>query len=213
SAFAEEIARAETLGAKLLWPAFTEAITDTGVKLKDGQLLPADTVIVAIGEAPIIDGLLDKPELERGYLKTGAGRLYESNVYAIGDLTKLGLLVEAIGGGREAALRIHAALTNTEYLTPKTMLAPDKLALEYFVQEENPAAVCEPVKEALRCISCGTCRDCQMCLKSCPENAITRVVEDGGAYKYVSEPQKCIGCGVCAGVCPCGIWTLKDNPL
>ena len=20
------------------------------------------------------------------------------------------------------------------------------------------------------------------------------------------------GCGICAGVCPCGIWSLKDNP-
>ena len=22
----------------------------------------------------------------------------------------------------------------------------------------------------------------------------------------------CIGCGICAGVCPCGVWTIKDNP-
>jgi ferredoxin len=162
--------------------------------------------------------------LERGYLKTGAGCLFESNVYAIGDLAKLGLLVEAIGGGREAALRIHAALTNTEYTEPKALIAPDKLALEYFSKAENSQSqttvgeqgritVCEPLKEALRCVSCGTCRDCQMCLKSCPENAISRVVVSDGDYKYVSEPQKCIGCGICAGVCPCGVWTLKDNPL
>ncbi|MCD8493526.1 MAG: 4Fe-4S binding protein [Geovibrio sp.] len=24
-------------------------------------------------------------------------------------------------------------------------------------------------------------------------------------------PQKCIGCGICAGVCPCGVWTMADN--
>ncbi|GBR76357.1 glutamate synthase [NADPH] small chain [Candidatus Termititenax persephonae] len=213
SAFAVEIERAEALGAKLIWPAFTEAITDEGVKLNDGRVLPADTVIIAIGEVPIVEGLLDKPELTRGYLRTGEGRLFESNVYAVGDLTRLGLLVEAIGGGREAALRIQAALLGAEYVPPKMRVAQDKLALEYFSKEESPAAVCEPIKEALRCVSCGSCRDCQMCLKSCPENAITRVVLEAGDYKYVSEPKKCIGCGICAGVCPCGIWTLKDNPL
>ena len=23
--------------------------------------------------------------------------------------------------------------------------------------------------------------------------------------------KKCIGCGVCAGVCPCGVWTMHNN--
>jgi Fe-S-cluster-containing hydrogenase component 2 len=32
-----------------------------------------------------------------------------------------------------------------------------------------------------------------------------------GAYEYVVDEDRCIGCGFCAGVCPCGIWTLYDG--
>ena len=212
SAFPVEIERAQALGAKLIWPAFAEEITAAGVKLKDGTVLPADTVIIAIGEIPALDDLLDKPELDRGYLRTGAGRLLEDNVYAIGDVTKLGLLVEAIGGGREAALRIHAALSGGTYAA-KPRIPVDELSLAYFTCAEISSGA-DMLAEARRCISCGTCRDCQMCLKACPQHAISRVVETASSeYTYVSDPKKCIGCGICAGICPCGIWTLKDNPL
>ena len=67
-------------------------------------------------------------------------------------------------------------------------------------------------EEHTRCVSCGTCRDCRMCVNSCPEKAITRIDDENGGWEYVSDPTKCIGCGICAGVCPCGIWSLKDNP-
>ncbi|WP_227761895.1 DUF362 domain-containing protein [Zhaonella formicivorans] len=40
------------------------------------------------------------------------------------------------------------------------------------------------------------CRACKMCLKNCPEEAITMV--DGAAY---IDPDKCIGCGECISVC------------
>ena len=23
--------------------------------------------------------------------------------------------------------------------------------------------------------------------------------------------EKCIGCGICAGLCPCGIWEMEEN--
>ena len=49
-----------------------------------------------------------------------------------------------------------------------------------------------------------------MCLKSCPEKAIDRNELSGG-FEYVSDPARCIGCGICAGVCPCGVWAMRDN--
>ena len=51
-----------------------------------------------------------------------------------------------------------------------------------------------------------------MCLNSCPEKAISRIEHEDGTWEYVSDENKCIGCGICAGVCPCGVWNLKDNP-
>ncbi len=40
------------------------------------------------------------------------------------------------------------------------------------------------------------CKACQMCLKNCPEDAITMV--DGSAY---IDSEKCIGCGECVSMC------------
>ena len=56
------------------------------------------------------------------------------------------------------------------------------------------------------------CRDCRICVKSCPENAILRTEDEDGKGKYVSDGEKCIGCGLCAAACPCGVWSLKNNP-
>ncbi|WP_300803516.1 4Fe-4S dicluster domain-containing protein, partial [uncultured Desulfovibrio sp.] len=62
-----------------------------------------------------------------------------------------------------------------------------------------------------RCISCGTCRDCSLCLTACPQQAISRTLEADGSATYTSDPARCIGCGICAGVCPCGIWKMQVN--
>jgi Fe-S-cluster-containing hydrogenase component 2 len=45
----------------------------------------------------------------------------------------------------------------------------------------------------------------------CPESAITRLEVSGNAFEYTVDAGRCIGCGFCAGVCPCGIWDLIEN--
>ena len=45
--------------------------------------------------------------------------------------------------------------------------------------------------------------------KSCPQNAISRIEKEDGKFEYVSDPNKCIGCGICAGLCPCGILEIE----
>lgn len=211
AAFEKEIAHVEELGGVLLWPAVTKEITAEGLLLDDGRLLPAETVIISIGEAPDLSFLPAELPQERGFLKAGpAGRLGE-RLYTAGDTIRPGRLVDAIGTAREAAKALSAELLGDSYQTPgKQALPKGRLSTEYF--ERCPTGQLPKAKEDyLRCISCGTCRDCHMCEKTCPEQAISREIQADGSFAYVSDENRCIGCGICAGVCPCGIWTMNTN--
>ena len=59
---------AEAAGAKFLWPRFTKAITETAVELTDGEVLPADTVIMAVGDQPDLGFLPEEIKTERGFI-------------------------------------------------------------------------------------------------------------------------------------------------
>ena len=52
-------------------------------------------------------------------------------------------------------------------------------------------------EEALRCLSCGVCNQCDTCREVCPEGVVARV---GDVYEFNYE--YCKGCGVCAAECP-----------
>ena len=62
------------------------------------------------------------------------------------------------------------------------------------------------VKEAERCMSCGMCFECDNCVIYCPQDAIFRVKKDKATMgRYVdTDYSKCIGCHICADVCPTG---------
>ncbi len=211
ASFGEERKNAETKGAKFLWPRFTEAITDKGVKLATGEALRADTVIVSIGDQPVLDFITEDIESSRGFIKVDKNyRTSDPRVFAIGDTVKLGLLTDAIGAGRNAALAIDSQLKGKEQtfdIIPP--IDTKRVKLEYY--DPRVTSFCDINENANACASCGLCRDCGMCETICPENAITRVDLGDGEYEYVSDDDKCIGCGFCAYACPCGIWNLVEN--
>lgn len=213
AAFAKEIAHVEDLGGTLVWPVMTKEITAGGIITAAGELIPGDTVIITVGESPDLSYLPEGIPLERGCLKPDSQYQIADGVFTAGDTIRPGRLVDAIGAGREAALAADAYLKGENFVgTVKTKIAPAKLTRAYFKQcssAEIPAAE----EDYLRCISCGTCRDCHMCMKSCPQNAIQRLVREDGSFEYVSDEKKCIGCGICAGICPCGIWSMYSNGL
>ena len=125
---------------------------------------------------------------------------------------KPGRLTDAIGAGAKAAMAADAYVNGEAYAqaVKKEVIPAGQINKAYFEKChgcELPAAN----QDFNRCISCGTCRDCSMCLESCPEKAISKVVKADGTFEYVSDAERCIGCGICAGVCPCGIWTMKAN--
>lgn len=211
AAFAAEMDHIRSLGGRLLWPVRTTAVTEKGLVTDDGTLIEGDMVIITVGESPDTSFLPDDAPRFRDWLKPAAdGRIMEG-VYAVGDVVRPGLLVQAIGSGADVAQHVDAYLRQEEEpaATPRTRQPLQGLHLEAFApfrHEDLPAAR----QDALRCISCGTCRDCSMCLHACPEGAISRT-EENGQIVYASDPQRCIGCGICAGVCPCGIWYMTDN--
>lgn len=210
AAFEKEIVHVEALGGQLMWPVATQEITNEGIITTTGELIPGDTVIITVGESPDLAFLPAGIPMERGCLKPDKEYRIADNIFTAGDTIRPGRLVDAIGAGREAALSVDAYLSGANFVpTAKTVIPAGKLSTAYFKKcsaSDVPAAN----EDYLRCISCGTCRDCHMCQKSCPENAISRVAKDG-TFEYVSDEKKCIGCGICAGICPCGIWTMTNN--
>jgi NADPH-dependent glutamate synthase beta subunit-like oxidoreductase len=68
------------------------------------------------------------------------------------------------------------------------------------LDEENVRA------EAERCMSCGMCFECDNCVIYCPQDAVLRTSKDTatmGRYVY-TDYDRCIGCHICAEVCPTG---------
>jgi ferredoxin len=208
ASFGEEREAAEACGAKFRWPCFTEAITDDGVVLSDGEILPADTVIISIGDVSETDFLPETVEINNGYVVIDETfKTTDPSIYAIGDITGLGLITDAIGQGRKVAETIMKGGILPE---EKSVIDKNRVSLEYF----NPNAILFSGTQKCgdECASCGNCRDCGICVAICPKGAISRIDVDAGVpFEYVVDAEKCIGCGFCAGACPCGIWNLVPN--
>jgi len=141
------------------------------------------------------------------------GSTTNSKVYAAGDVISRALAPHGIGQGMSAAKALHASLTGGTY-TPDRRPTISRQAIQtaYYPAKINrrPAAPFSASTEARRCLSCGLCRDCGLCAASCPQQAIYRQETDSGEFSYQVDNDRCIGCGFCAGICPCGIWEMRE---
>jgi NADPH-dependent glutamate synthase beta subunit-like oxidoreductase/glutamate synthase domain-containing protein 3/NAD-dependent dihydropyrimidine dehydrogenase PreA subunit len=210
ASFGKERRAAEAVSARFRWPVATQAITAEGVRLADGELIPADTVIVSIGEAPDLSFLPPGVATERGFVTVNAEyRTSDPKIFAIGDVVRPGLLTEAIGAGRRVAQTI---CDECDGRTPapfrRQMIEKGRVTLEYF--DPRIVAFGDLAQCGSQCLSCGACRDCGVCVAVCPQGAISRR-ELAGKYEYAVNENLCIGCGFCAGACPCGVWNLEEN--
>jgi NADPH-dependent glutamate synthase beta subunit-like oxidoreductase/glutamate synthase domain-containing protein 3/NAD-dependent dihydropyrimidine dehydrogenase PreA subunit len=213
-AFGKEKEAAEALGALFKWPVFTKEVTDEGLVDNAGNLLPAQTVIISIGDVPALSFLPETIEVVKvggaSWLKTDkAGRTSEPTVFAVGDVERPGLATNALGAGKTSAEAIVAEIEGKEWVPfNKKVIALTSLTTEHYYPE--PVDQGDPDSEADRCLSCGTCRDCHLCETICPVNAISRrELKEVGSFEYVSDDKKCIACGFCSDTCPCGIWQMR----
>ena len=62
------------------------------------------------------------------------------------------------------------------------------------------------IDEAVRCMSCGMCFECDNCVIFCPQDAVFRVKKtEATTGRYVdTDYSRCIGCHICSDVCPTG---------
>jgi len=78
--------------------------------------------------------------------------------------------------------------------------------LGHFHERLNPLSDAQMVDETKRCMSCGMCFECDNCVIFCPQDAVFRVKKTNSTTgRYVdTDYMKCIGCHICADVCPTG---------
>jgi pyruvate/2-oxoglutarate dehydrogenase complex dihydrolipoamide dehydrogenase (E3) component len=222
-AFGQEKEAAEALGAQFRWPVITEKVTDEGLVTKDGDLIPAQTVIISIGDIPALSFLPETVETVTvggaAWITTDKAHVTSSDkVLAVGDVEKPGLATNALGAGKTAAEYIVAACKGVDWKPfEKEVIPQQALTITHYVPEEIGTT---EQNQADRCLSCAACRDCHLCETICPTGAISRRDLESNflqssqpgsenSYEYISDDTKCIACGFCADTCPCGIWTMN----
>lgn len=204
---------AEALGTTFKWPVMTKEVTDEGLITISNELIPAQTVIISVGDIPALDFLPDSVERLQvagaDWIKTDeSGLTSDRKIFAVGDVEKPGLATNALGSGKKTADFIISRFQGKEWKPfNRKVIANTRLTLEHYTPQ--PIIDDTPEAEANRCLSCGSCRDCELCIFICPQDAISRQTLAGDDFEYIVDNQKCIACGFCADTCPCGIWVLK----
>ena len=197
------------------------------------ESLPADTVIVAVSQAP---GWLDlDAALHAGnWLEAAENGRVEARLFTGGDDLGPGIASQAIGQGRHAAESAHAelrGLPSPDKSAVSPALPQDSVKTDYYADRErsspprlppdewlsNPDAEIDLTlgykqasEEAARCMSCGLCFDCQQCFMYCNPGGFTRVAETRPGRYFVMALDACEGCGKCIEICPCGYLGPRD---
>jgi len=216
-AFGKEREAAEALGATFKWPFMTREATAEGLVGADGTVIPAQTIIISIGDIPNLPFLPETVEVVKvaggAWIKTDqTGRTSDAKIFAIGDVERPGLATNALGAGKRTAEYLLAQFKGEPWVPfTQKLIRYEDLTLAHYDPVTDRGATED--QEAARCLSCGSCRDCHLCETICPTNAIFRREKVPGPgevdYEYVSDDNKCIACGFCADTCPCGIWVLR----
>ena len=196
------------------------------VEIPDSDFdIECDQVILALGQSPDLSVFPEGTEVREdgrllGLLETPVFALGDL-------ATNEGTVAGAIGSGRRTALHVHQTLTGTVIedgdrsrvrsdvdVWHDEVIRHDALRLHLFEREPHREGRVIPMErrrstfeeihsgladtdEARRCLSCGVCNECDICITYCPEGVLKRVGHD-----LVFDYAYCKGCGVCVTECP-----------
>ena len=182
-------------------------------------------VILALGQSPDTRVFPEGTEVREG--KELLGLLETPVFAVGDLATNDGTVAGAIGSGRRSAFHMHSALsgerlTISEHAEARRdvdvwhdeVIKADAMRLHLFERmggQESDALAPEvrrstfdeihtgltDASEAKRCLSCGVCNECDLCITYCPEGVLKRVGHD-----LVFDYAYCKGCGVCVTECP-----------
>ena len=189
------------------------------------ETLQADTVIMAVGQDPDSNFLRRIPGMrfDNDVVKVDPTTLMTDvpGIFAGGDAVPSDRTVTiGVGHGKRAARMIDSWLYSRQ-VAPRVkhpVVGFDKLHLWYFGdhdrRRQSELAVAERTGfqeivgglsadeatfEAVRCLSCGNCIECDGCLGACPEDAVIKL---GKGLRYRFDYALCTGCAECYDQCP-----------
>lgn len=200
------------------------------------ETLEADSLILALGQDTDTGFLKNVPGVEfdwGGTVKVDSNMMTgHLGIFAGGDMVPSERTVTvAVGHGKKAALNIDGYLKNKPFVKPEKHLvvgyerlhmwyqtfAPQKEQFELDAQRRTQdfTEVVEGLSEkearyeAMRCLSCGNCFECDGCYGACPEDAVIKL---GPGKRYRFDYNKCTGCAVCFEQCPCHAIEMVSEP-
>jgi NADPH-dependent glutamate synthase beta subunit-like oxidoreductase len=207
----------------------TMALDSDGLPRGTGEFetVEADDLILALGQQTDtrflrrVDGLVFNDD---GTVVVDTGMMTgRPGLFAGGDMVPAQRSVTfAVGHGATAARHIDAFLRATPLATlPLPPLASfETLHLWFYTDVAHRPQARAPIDErqrtfgevvaglsqaeatfeAKRCLSCGTCFECDGCFAACPEDAVIKL---GPGLRYEFDYARCTGCAICFVQCPC----------
>jgi formate dehydrogenase (NADP+) beta subunit len=200
------------------------------------EKLTADSIILALGQETDSGFLRRVPGVEivgDGGVRVGGDMMTgHPGVFAGGDMVPGEQSVSAaVGHGKRAARQIDAWLRGArqQAMSKHPQVSFDMLHLPVYSDTHPSAPRTLPLAdrmlgfdeiilglgekearyEAQRCLSCGSCFECDNCYAACPEGAIVKL---GPGRRYRFDYAKCTGCAVCFEQCPCHAIDMIPEP-
>jgi NADPH-dependent glutamate synthase beta subunit-like oxidoreductase len=192
--------------------------------------LRADTIILALGQTPNVNRIFKGNEQQ--FQTDHRGKTATDGVWRGGDAVAPSFAAVVIGQGRQVALSIDAELRGRPM--PEPMRIPEvqvsRLKLECYDPQSRLQRKLAPVekrladlqselelgqepeavlKEASRCLSCGSCFGCERCWMYCTPGCMSKLPAPLPGRYFAISTEKCDGCRKCAEECPAGFLEMS----